>query len=370
VQEINPTTLVYGAAAGIIGTLDPFSQFLTPDAHREIKTGTAGHFGGLGIRIAIREGWLVIITPLPDTPAYRKGILPGDKIIKINGQNAQGISIHDAVEKLRGKPGTKVTITIFREGDKAPRDYTLVREIIKIQSVRSRMLPDAIGYIRLNEFIEPSAPDLLRELKVLEKDGMTSLILDLRNNPGGLLTSAVDVTSLFLGNSKLIVYTEGRSNPRQDFLSFDEKAPYQDLPLAVLVNRGSASGSEIVAGAFQDHKRAVLVGAETFGKGSVQSIIPMDDGSALRLTTAKYYTPAGRSIHRDDGNGKGGITPDIVIEVTKEVESKVQAQFEEVYAKDKKPESTVEEESRITDDILERATQILKAQRVFQKRES
>ena len=361
VEEVDQTALVYGAAAGMVRILDPFSQFLEPDAHKEMKTETAGHFGGLGIRIAIRDGWLVVITPLPDTPAYRQGILPGDKVVKIDGESTQGVTLADAVKKLRGKPKTKVVLTVYRDGLKDTVDYTLVREVIEIQSVKSAMLRDHVGYVRILEFIEPSVPDLMKALKKLDADGMTALIVDLRNNPGGLLTSAVDVSKTFLGENKLIVYTQGRIQPRQDFRA-DGKAPYAKLPLAILVNGGSASGSEIVAGAMQDQHRAIIIGSQTFGKASVQSIIGLDDGSALRLTTAKYYTPSGRSIHRNEKTGAGGITPDIVINITKETEAKLQAQSEELYRKDKKPESVVKEGDRVLDDVLERAMEILKAQ--------
>jgi len=366
VEEVPQKDLVYGAAAGMVRSLDPFSQFMEPKAHEEMKTETEGEFGGLGIRISVRDGWPVVITPLPETPAYRMGILPGDKIVRIETETTQGMTINDVVEKLRGKPKTKVTISVFRDGEQEPKDYTIIREIIKIQSVRSTLLEGNVGYVRLAEFIEPSSGDITRSLKDLEKQGMTSLIFDLRNNPGGLLTSAVDVSKMFLGDSKLVVYTEGRAQPRQEFRA-DAKAPYANIPMVVLVNHGSASGSEIVAGALQDHKRALIIGQETFGKASVQSIIGLDDGSALRLTTAHYYTPAGRMIHRDEKTKKGGIGPDINIDVTREMEMKLQAQSEEVYAKDKKPESAVKKDQQIRDEVLDRAVEILKARAIFEK---
>jgi carboxyl-terminal processing protease len=365
VEDVDQKKLIYGAAAGMARALDPFSQFMEPDDHKEMKTETQGQFGGLGIRIAVRDGWLTVITPMPETPAYRLGILPGDKIVKIEGDITQGLGVEDAVKRLRGKPGTKVSISVLREGEKEPRDFTITREVIKILSVRSTLLDGKIGYVKLNEFIETSEDDMHKALKSLTDQGMSSLILDLRNDPGGLLTAAVDVSKLFVGDSKIIVYTQGRSQPRQDFFA-DSKAPYGDLPIAVLVNGGSASASEIVTGALQDHKRAVIIGSETFGKGSVQSVIPLDDGSALRLTVAKYYTPSGRSIHRDEKTKKGGITPDIVIAVTKETESKLYIQGDEIYSKDKPPQSVVKEEERVKDEVLERATQILKAEAVFQ----
>jgi len=359
VETVERKNLVYGAAAGMVRTLDPFSQFLEPEAHKEMRTETEGQFGGLGIRIAIRDGWLVVITPLPDTPAYRMGILPGDKIVKIEGESTQGVSLNDAVKKLRGKPKTEVKISVLREGEKEPKDYTVMREIIRITSVKGKMLTDAIGYVHLIEFIEPTRNDLVKTLKELEGKGMSSLVLDLRNDPGGLLTSAVDTVKVFIGSQKLVVYTQGRSQPRQDYRA-DIQALYPKLPMVVLVNHGSASGSEIVAGAMQDHKRAVIIGGQTFGKGSVQSIIGLNDGSALRLTTAKYYTPNGRSIHRNEKTGEGGITPDIVIAVPRDVEAKLQAQSEEIYSKDKSPESTVKPEERVKDDVLNRAIELLK----------
>ncbi len=364
VEDVDQKTIVYGAAAGMARALDPFSQFMEPEAHKEMKTETQGQFGGLGIRIALRDGWLTVITPMPDTPAYRLGILPGDKIVKIEGEVTQGMGLEDAVGRLRGKPGTKVTITIAREGDKETRDFTVTRAVIKIQSVKSRMLDGSIGYVRLGEFIETSSQDILKALKDLKGQGMASLVLDLRNNPGGLLNSAVDVSKIFVGGSKIITYTQGRASPRQDFFG-DSHAPFESLPMSVLVNGGSASGSEIVTGALQDHRRAVIIGAETFGKGSVQSVIPLEDGSALRLTVAKYYTPSGRSIHRDEKTKIGGITPDILVEVTKETEAKLQAQSDEIYAKDKEPEPVVKKEERVADEVLERAIQILKAEAVF-----
>lgn len=366
VEEMDTKTLIYGAASGMVRNLDPFSQFMEPEAHKEMRTETEGEFGGLGIRLAVREGWPTVITPIPDTPAYRLGILPNDKIVRIEGETTQGMTINDAVQKLRGKPKTKVTISIFREGDKEAKDYTITREIIKIQSVKYVMRDDTIGYVRLAEFIEPSAPDMMKALKDMEKQGMKSLILDLRNDPGGLLTSAVDVSKMFLADNKLIVYTQGRAQPRQEFRA-DAQAPYPTLPMVVLVNQGSASGSEIVAGALQDHKRALIMGHETFGKASVQSIIALDDGSALRLTTAKYYTPNGRLIHRDEKTKKGGITPDIIVDVPRETEIKLQAQSEEIYAKDKKPESAVKKEEQVRDEALERAAEILRARAIFQE---
>lgn len=358
VEPVETKKVIYSAAAGMTKALDPFSQFMEPELHKEMKTETEGQFGGLGIKIAIRDDILTVVTPLPGTPAYRLGILPGDKIIKIENESTQGITIDQAIKKLRGTPGTQVTITIMREGLKEPADYTITREWIKLESVKSKMVDKDIGYVRLIEFSAKTAEDLDEALKELEDKGMKSLVVDLRNNPGGLLNSAYGVTKRFLGDEKMVVYTQGRKPEQKQEFRSEKKAPYQNLPLIVLVNKGSASGSEIVAGALQDHKRAVIIGSPTFGKASVQSVFPLSDGSGLRLTTAKYYTPAGRVIQDK------GIAPDIVIEVTKEVEIKLMAQEEMLYAKEKEPEPTMKKDI-VEDIILKRAIELLKAKEIF-----
>jgi carboxyl-terminal processing protease len=376
VQDVDTKKLMYGAASGMVKTLDPFSQFLEPDAHKEMKTETEGEFGGLGIRIAIRDGILTVITPLPGTPAYRLGIIPNDRIVKINGETTQDITIEQAVKKLRGSPGSKITLTIGREGEKELKDFTLTRELIKIESIKSKMLTNEIGYVRLTEFTQRSAIDFDEALKSLKAKGMKSLVVDLRNNPGGLLNVAVDVCRLFIGGNKLIVYTEGRRQPKQEFRA-DGEAPYATIPMVILVNHGSASGSEIFAGCLQDYHRAVILGSESFGKGSVQSVIPLADGSGLRLTTAKYYTPSGRTFHRDEKTGKGGITPDIVIDIPRDVEIKLQTQEEEIYNAKPKTENKVEGKDKdkdkekdkgpVSDEALERAQQILQSRDIFLK---
>lgn len=359
VEEVDSQQLIYGAATGLVQTLDPFSQFMVPEAREEMQTVTEGQFGGLGIRIMMKDNYLTVITPLPDTPAYKAGVLPEDRILGIDDQSTQGMSLQDAVKKLRGAPKTQVKVTIGREGAKEPIPITLTREAIVIASVKGRMLTNEIGYVRISEFIEPTLRDLESNLKSLQKDGMKSLVLDLRNNPGGLLTSAVDVCKEFFGDQKLIVFTEGRAQPRQEFHA-GVTAPYKKLPMVVLINHGSASGSEIVAGAMQDLSRAVLVGTESFGKGSVQSVISLEDGSGLRLTTAKYYTPSGRSIHRNAKTGKGGIQPDIEVAVDRETEVKLQAQAEEIYAKGKEAHSAVADPEKTKDVALDRAIELLK----------
>lgn len=364
VVEKNAKDLVYGAAQGMVRTLDPFSQFLEPESHKAMQTETEGQFGGLGIRIEMRDDTLTVMTPIPDTPAYRAGILPGDKIIKIENESTQGISLQDAVKKLRGQPGTQVKITILHEGIKEPLEITLTREVIKIDSVRSRLLENNVGYVQLIEFTAKTDIDMLKTLNNMQGQGMEGLVLDLRNNPGGLLNVAVGVTKKFLGGNKLIVYTEGRRADKVEYKA-DTVAPFEKIPMVVLVNGGSASGSEIVAGALQDHHRALILGTTTFGKASVQSVIPLSDGSGLRLTTAKYYTPKGRAIQRDEKTGAGGIGPDIVVEVTRDWEIKLRRQQEEIYAKDKAPQSVVKKEEQVEDLALKRAMEFLKARLIL-----
>lgn len=366
VEERETKELIVGALKGMVKTLDPYSQFMEPDSYKEMKTETEGHFGGLGIRISMRDEWLTVITPLPGTPAYRQGILPNDKIIEIEKKSTRDITLREAVKKLRGTPGTKVNITVAREGAKAPIPITITREIIKIQTIYKRMLSDDIGYIRLTEFSANSERDLVKALKHLSQKGMTSLVFDLRNNPGGLLNTAVGVCRQFVGNNQMIVYTQGRhKKSRREYRAGSGDAPFGKLPLVVLVNHGSASGSEIVAGCMQDLKRGLIIGTTTFGKGSVQSVLPLAQGNALRLTTAKYYTASGRVIHRNKKTGKGGVTPDIIVNVPIEVEAKLYRQSEEIYEKGKKPSTAAKKEERVEDVALTRAIEMLKAQRVF-----
>lgn len=361
VEPTDTTQLMTGAIHGMVRTLDPFSQFMEQKAYKEMKTETEGEFGGLGIRIAMKNDLLTVITPILRTPAYRAGILPEDRIIKINGKDIPGISLEDAVDLLRGAPGTKVTITILRDGTKDPLVFTLTREVIKIETIHSKMLENNIGYVQLTEFNANSEKDLAAALQSLSKDGMKSLILDLRNDPGGLLDVAVEVCRQFINDKKLVVFTKGRDpKSRRDYYT-GGKAPFGDIPMVVLVNRGSASASEIVAGAMQDLKRSLIIGTTTFGKGSVQSIFPFPDGSALRLTTAKYYTPSGRSIHRDEKTGKGGVIPDIIVDVPRDVEAKLYAQAELLFANGTDPRPVVKKEDQVVDEALVKAIAILSA---------
>ncbi len=300
--------LINGAIKGMVSTLDPYSQYMDPQSFKDMKQDTQGAFGGLGIEIAIKDNVLTIVTPIDGTPAQRAGVQPGDQIVKIDGKNTDGITIMDAVHKMRGVPGTKCVITIKRVGLDDFLEVPIVRDVIKIRSIRSEMLDGNIGYIRITEFMEQTGDDFEKALRGLESKGMKGLVLDLRNNPGGLLNMAAQIAEYFVPQGKLLVYTEGR-NPNQNmkFIS-TAKRSYNDGPLAVLVNQGSASASEIVAGAIQDWELGVIVGEKSFGKGSVQTIIPLGDGSALRITTARYLTPKGQIIH---GNG---IKPDLVVE--------------------------------------------------------
>ena len=375
VDEVGSQKLIYGAAAGMVRELDDFSQFMEPDVYTRVKSDTEGEFGGIGIRVDQREGWLTVVTPLPNTPAWRAELYPGDKIIKIEGESTKDLIIDDAIKKLRGTPGTKVTITISREPeDKSAewitRDVPLVREIIKTENVKSRVIDGKIGYIKAIEFTGHVVEDFTKALEDLKKQGIESLIIDLRYNPGGLLSGSVDISKLFLDNNKMIVYTKGRRAENYQEFRASSRAPYSDLPLVILVNRYSASASEIVSGAMQDNKRAVVIGERTYGKASVQSMIPLSDKSALRLTIAKYYTPSGRSIHRDEKNNTGGITPDIEVKMPVETEKKLLQQAEEFYYPGKpegKDGKGVEKkkEPQVRDEVLERGVEILKARDVL-----
>ncbi len=312
VDEVPPRDLIYSAIKGTLRGLDPHSSFLDPEMYKEMQVETSGSFGGLGIEITLKDDVLTVVAPIEGTPAHRAGIHPGDRIVKIEGITTKDMQLTDAVKRMRGKPGTKVTISVVREGWTEPKDFQITREQIRVQSVRNMQLEPGIEYIRLRQFQEQTASDLETALEQYSKDGkLQGLILDMRNNPGGLLTASVEVAEKFLDSGRLVVYTEGRVRNQNMRFQANSKRVFSDFPIVVLVNQGSASASEIVAGALQDWGRAVLLGAHTFGKGSVQTIIPLSDGSGLRLTTAKYFTPKGRSIH-----GKG-IMPDILVEQPK-----------------------------------------------------
>ncbi len=312
VEEVEPDKVIQGAIRGMLKTLDPHSSYMPPDVYREMQVETEGRFGGLGIEITMRDDVLTVVSPIEGTPAFRAGIQPGDQIIKVDGESTKEMSLVDAVKKLRGPEGSAVTISIFRQGFTEPKDFTISRAVIQIKSVRWTKLQDDIGYVKLRSFHKTTEEELEEALQDLGEQHIKMLILDLRNNPGGLLEQAIAVSNVFLEGGKLIVYTKGRL-PNQNMKGFSKSDGFHvSYPMAVIINGGSASASEIVAGSLQDLHRATIVGTQSFGKGSVQTIIPLSDGSGLRLTTAKYYTPGGGEI-----NGKG-ITPDIVIEKPQE----------------------------------------------------
>jgi carboxyl-terminal processing protease len=360
VDKVEAKKIIQGALRGMMLSLDPYSQFLDPDAYKEIKVESKGRYGGLGIVITVRDGLLTVISPMEDTPAWRAGIKPRDIIVKIDDKTTQDITITEAVKKLRGKPGSKVHLTIMRRGESELLEFEIVRDIIKIKSVKdARVLEDNIGYVKILDFQENTADDLEKALKKLEAQGIDSLILDLRNNPGGLLDSAVEVAEKFLPANKVVVSTRGRRKTQNMVFKSQISAP-REYPMVVLVNEGSASGSEIVAGALQDYKRAILLGKKTFGKGSVQTIIPLKDGSALRLTTSKYYTPNGRMIHEK------GLQPDVQVELAPPPKEK-KLQEKEVFEKVKHQEKPVEE---ILDNQVLRAMDLLKGIKIYQKQSS
>lgn len=390
VEKVNSKDLVYSAMKGMLEGLDPHSSFMSPDTFKEMQVETKGEFGGLGIEITMKDGILTIVSPIEDTPAFKAGIKAGDLIIKIDGKGTKDMTLMDAVKMMRGPKGTKVTITIARETFPEPKEFVITRDIIAVKSVKSKTLESGYGYVRIAQFQEKTEIDLDKALEKMEKEngGLKGLVLDLRNNPGGLLDQAVKVSDEFL-ESGLIVYTDGRIEGQKMTFSAKKEGTRPNYPIIVLVNSGSASASEIVAGALQDHGRAIILGTQTFGKGSVQTIYPLEDGSALRLTTARYYTPSGRSIQAK------GITPDITLEpvVPGEKDKKLLPRIRrEIREKDldghievpghpkpinedkvEKPEKPKEEpaevkkEEEVEDIQLNRALELLKTWQVFQK---
>jgi len=368
VDDTSSKDLIYGALKGMLSALDPHSQFMDPDTYNELKVDTEGKFGGIGIEITIKDGLLTVVTPIEDTPAWKAGIKANDRIVKINNDLTRDITIVEAVKKLRGKPGQPVSITILRESEKKLLELKIMRDMIKIKDIKeARILEDGIGYIRLVEFRENTPQDTNAALDNLSKSGMNALILDLRNNPGGLLEVAVRVAEKFIEKGKMVVYTKGRQ-PAADMQFISRSAhPLTNIPMVVLINEGSASGSEIVAGCLQDYKRAIILGVKSFGKGSVQTVIPLNDGSALRLTTSKYFTPLGKVIH-----GKG-VMPDIIVpegkvEITPLAIEPKSAKPEDVFEEMEKKEKTGKEDKTLeykSDNQLIRAIDVLKAAKFY-----
>ncbi|MCA9472843.1 MAG: S41 family peptidase [Nitrospirales bacterium] len=322
VEETKMEDLVHGAVRGMLAGLDPHSSYMTLDMYKEMQVETKGEFGGLGIQIGIKDNRLTVIAPIEDTPAFAAGIKAGDIIVKVGDTPTKDLTLMEAVQKMRGPKGTSVNLTVFREGEKQPLVFDITRDTIKIQSVRSKVIGGNTGYIRITQFQEQTPEDLANELEKLKEQNIQGLILDLRNNPGGLLTAAVGVAEQFLKSGKLIVSIKGRNGREDEYRARDNGEKYQ-YPMIVLINQGSASASEIVAAAMQDWGKAVILGMTSFGKGSVQTILPLSDGSGLRLTTAKYYTPKGESIH------KIGVKPDIVVDPKTTAHAKTKKETDE-----------------------------------------
>ena len=313
VEPVDDKVLLENAVRGMLEGLDPHSTYLDGKSYSDLREGTSGEFGGLGIEVGMENGFVKVISPIDDTPAQKAGIKAGDLIIKLDDRSVKGMSLNDAVDIMRGKPGDPITLTIIRENEEKPLVITIVRDIIKIRSVRFETLEPGFGYLRISSFQSHTVESLRQAIDQLKKDNnekLKGVILDLRNNPGGILNAAVGVSDMFLKKG-MIVYTEGRNKDSKLKFNAKPNAKLPDVPLIVLVNAGSASASEIVAGALQDHGRGIIMGEKTFGKGSVQTILPMNNNAALKLTTARYYTPNGRSIQAS------GITPDIIIDKVK-----------------------------------------------------
>jgi carboxyl-terminal processing protease len=326
VEPVEDKTLITHAISGMLSNLDPHSAYLDADAYKDLQVGTQGEFGGLGIEVGMEDGLVKVVSPIEDTPADRAGIKPGDLIFKLDDTLVKGLTLSDAVKRMRGKPKTQIKLSILRKGEAKPIELTLMREVIKVQSVKSKLVEDTYGYLRITSFQENTAASVVKHLNDLYKPGpLKGLVLDLRNDPGGLLNSAIGVSAAFLPPKTLVTSTDGRTpdakhqfhaspedylrGTREDFLK-SLPAEARKVPLVVLINGGSASASEIVAGALQDHKRAIVLGTTSFGKGSVQTVLPLPGSTAIKLTTARYFTPSGRSIQAK------GIVPDITVEET------------------------------------------------------
>jgi len=392
VEETKSKDLIYGAIKGMLETLDPHSAFMSPSMFKEMQEETKGRFEGLGIEITLKDGVLTVVSPIEDTPAFKAGIQAGDQILKIDGESTKNFTLMDSVKRLRGPKGSKVTITIMREGLTKPKDFTLVRDVIPIRSVRYELLDKHYGYIRLSQFQDKTDSDFEKAMKALEEESkgkLYGLVLDLRNNPGGLLDQAVKISDRFIDSGTIVSIDGRREEVKQKWVAHPE-GTMPRYPLVVLVNGGSASGAEIVAGAIQDHGRGILVGTQTFGKGSVQTIIPLKDGAGLRLTTARYYTPNGRSIQAK------GIVPDIIVKPSRteeekeavlpklpserdlerhliDVEKGVQKEKEKTKKEELKKEEPKKEEAKKeeakekkpADNQLERALELLKSWEIF-----
>jgi carboxyl-terminal processing protease len=366
-EKITYSELIQAAMRGMLNTLDPHSEFMDSRKYTDLKNDTEGAFGGVGIVVGMRDNLLTVISPMEDSPAYDAGIMAGDKIVKIEGRSTEKVTLPEAVHKLRGEPGTEVNISVLRQ-DSQVKEFKLTRAIIKVDTVKDvnnrrefPLGPDKIGYVRITQFGEHTTDEFREALKKLDDQGMMGLILDLRNNPGGLLDQAVKVCDIFLKRGELIVTTEGRASNRDEEYKATGRDEYPDLEIAILVNKWSASASEIVSGCLQDVKRAFVIGEQTFGKGSVQSIMPLTDGTALRLTTAKYYTPSHKVIHEK------GITPDAIVNLNPEEEEALY--LKRVIGGFESLEEAQKEKIRAVRDLqLERAQDYLKGIIVYRDR--
>ena len=377
VTDVDDSDLLKNAIRGMLAGLDPHSSYLDEEQFRELQIGTSGEFGGLGIEVGMGNGFVKVIAPIDDTPADRAGVEAGDLIIKLDDKSVKGLTLEEAVKLMRGKKGSDIVLTIVREGEDAPIELTLTRDVIRVRSVRNRVLEPGYGYVRISNFQSKTTRGLLDALASLKKKNegdLKGLVLDLRNNPGGVLTGAVGVSDVFLKDNKLIVYTEGRVEDSELKYSASTGDSLKGAPLVVLINQGSASASEIVAGAMQDHERATILGTTSFGKGSVQTILPLNDSTALKLTTARYYTPLGRSIQSE------GIVPDILLKVEgaaneessalsiiseSDLEGHLENENQEANKKAREPKSIVTVPKKTKDDAtdyaLDEAIKVLKS---------
>jgi carboxyl-terminal processing protease len=367
VEPVDDETLLQYAIDGMLSNLDPHSDYLLPEDFTELQEHTTGKFGGLGIEVGIEEGLIKVVSPIDDTPAEKAGIKAGDFIVSLDGKPVREMSLNDAIDLMRGEPGTDIELSIRRQGEKELLEFVLTRAEIKVASVRGESLGDGIGYLRITQFQDQSGPELIAAITKLQKkaqenkEQLNGLILDLRNNPGGVLDAAVEVSDAFL-NSGLIVYTEGRISESDFRYSATLDTIAEDIPLIVLINGGSASASEIVAGALQDHKRAVIVGTQSFGKGSVQSVLPIGGNKAIKLTTARYFTPSGRSIQAQ------GIHPDVYVEQS-EVTTYEQSYYKESDLPghlsngngEEDTKKTNEGDHQVSDDLLSKDFQLYQA---------
>lgn len=366
VEKTDTDVLIKGAIKGVIGELDDFSQYLDPKDYKSLKNDTRGDFGGVGMRLQKIDDFVTVVTPMPDTPAFKAGIMPGDRILFVDDKDLDGMNLDDAVELMRGAVGSKVKLTISRKNEKSGKyttlpDFKLKREQIVPQVVYYRMLKGNVGYLYMVDFSGHSTEEVKKALADLTKQGMTSLVLDLRFNPGGLLTGAVDIAKLFLNDDQMIVYTQGRKQDYYQEFKTSSQGEYPSIPLVLLVNGASASASEIVAGALQDNERAVVMGQRTFGKASVQQVLPLSGGAGLRLTIAKYYTPKGRLIQRDYRDKskaeEGGIFPDVEVFMKAEDEVKIFQQYNDIIYTPGKELPKLEFKEK--DPVLDRAVDLL-----------